>query len=423
MIRPCLPPEATDAPPTHAGGGFGVGPPPLVMPASPPSFDPPRALPPLPTLPGSEPTPAPTRDGARLAAIVGVIAAVIAAVLTASLFVVFDNDATTTAADAGDGEVLEPSELDIRALLDKAQPSVVAIETSNESTSGVFGGAGTGVIVSEDGYVLTNWHVVSSGGDIAIVLPDGSSRPAVLVGSFPNDDIALVKVQDATGFVPAELGESASVDVGDPVVAIGNALNLGVTPSVTTGIISAQDRTISGEGFQLRGLIQTDAAINPGNSGGPLIDADGRVIGINTAILGDAQNIGFSIPIDRVKPLIEQIKEGGGEISADSAFLGIRTQSIPDVSTELLDEYGVSASRGGFIVDVEAGSAAEAADLRLGDVIVAVDGETVTSADQVVDIIRSHKAGDTVIIEFERDGRRESAEVTLGSRAGDDGGN
>ncbi len=416
---PYGPGSAARAVPGPPAGGFGSGPLPPTLPAGPPSYDAPRSLPPLPTLPGLEPSspahPSP-HEGTRLAIVVGVLSAIIAAVLTASLFAVLDDDAAiTTAAASSDAAVDEPADLDIDALLDKAQPSVVAIQT----TSGSYGGAGTGVVVSDEGHILTNWHVISGGGNTSVVMSDGSSRPAELVGSFPDDDIALIKVADTSGLVPAELGDSTSVDVGDPVVAIGNALNLGVTPSVTTGIISAKDRTISGADFHLKGLIQTDAAINPGNSGGPLIDAAGRVIGINTAILGDAQNIGFSIPIDRVKPLIEQIKEGGGDISADSAFLGIQTRSIPDVSTDVLDQYGVSASRGAFIVDVESGSAAEGADLRLGDVIVAIDGETVTTADQVVEKIRSHRAGETVTIAFERDGRRRSIEVVLGSRSDD----
>ena len=206
----------------------------------------------------------------------------------------------------------------------------MSIQTGQQSSSGVFGSAGSGVIISDDGLVLTNAHVVSSPANLQVTLYDGRSEQADLVGSLPDTDMALIRLRDASNVTPAELGASADVRVGDDVVAIGNALNLGGPPSVTKGIVSATDRTIEAENVTLRHLIQTDAAINPGNSGGPLLNAAGQVVGINTAIISDAQNIGFAIAIDSLKPLIQDIKDGKGTITPDSAFLGVSTQDLSD---------------------------------------------------------------------------------------------
>ena len=144
------------------------------------------------------------------------------------------------------------------------------------------------------------------------MLPDGSEHAATLVGASPDDDIAIIQVQDVDDLVPAELGSSDDLQVGDEVIAIGNALNLGGEPSVTRGIVSAKDRDLTAEGVDLEDLIQTDAAINPGNSGGPLVNAAGQVVGMNTAIVADAQNIGFAIAIDAARPIIEDLKAGEG---------------------------------------------------------------------------------------------------------------
>ena len=187
--------------------------------------------------------------------------------------------------------------LNIQKILDIARPSVVTIQTG--SPDGLFGGAGSGVIISADGLILTNAHVIEgAGNEITIRYNDGTTSEATLVGASTADDIALLQAA-ASNLTPAKLGSSANLLVGDPVVAIGNALNLGGDPSVTSGIVSAKDREISDGSISLDNLIQTDAAINPGNSGGPLVNANGEVVGINTAIIQGAQNIGFSIAIDR----------------------------------------------------------------------------------------------------------------------------
>jgi S1-C subfamily serine protease len=209
------------------------------------------------------------------------------------------------------------------------------------------------------------------------------------------------------------------------VLAIGNALDLTGQPTVTQGIVSALDRSIDGptEGGgteHLDGLIQTDAAINPGNSGGPLVAADGSVVGINTAIISDAQNLGFAIAIDTLKPLIEQIENGNGEVTADTAFLGVSTTDVADVTPGALDQFGIDPdATGGVVVEVVPGSAADSGGLQEGDLITSVDGQDVTSSDDVRSAVRSHDPGDTVTVTVQRDGRSQDLEVTLGSIVGD----
>jgi S1-C subfamily serine protease len=306
--------------------------------------------------------------------------------------------------------------LDIGALLNKAQPSVVSIRTGGTALSS--SGAGTGVIISDDGLVLTNAHVVGSATSAEVTLYDGSTRRAILVGSVPENDVALMAMVDPPPVQSAELGNSADVRVGDSVVAIGNALDLGGTPSVTRGIVSGKDREIEAPGnLTLTDLIQTDAAINPGNSGGPLVNALGQVVGINTAIISDAQNIGFAIAIDVVKPLIDEIRNGGGTLRADQAFLGVSMVSVEDLLDATRNLYGVEVDTGVFVTEVVAGSAAAEAGIVPGDVIVEVDGQEVRSPADVANIIRSRRAGDTITITIERNGKSEEVTVTLRTRA------
>lgn len=314
---------------------------------------------------------------------------------------------------------LEGGGLNIGALLAKAQPSVVSIRTGGASVGGVFGGAGSGVIISDDGLVLTNAHVMGSNASAEVTLFDGSVRQAILVGSSRSDDIALIAMVDPPAVTPAELGVSADVRVGDSVVAIGNALNLGGTPSVTLGIVSAKDREIQAPGnIVLRNLIQTDAAINPGNSGGPLLNALGQVVGINTAIISDAQSIGFAIAIDAVKPLIDEIKAEGGDLAPDDAFLGVSMVAVEDLLAATRREYGVTVDQGVFITEVVPGSAASSAGFELGDVLVEVDGQSVRSPSDVANIIRSRSPGDSLRLRLIRDGEEIEITAVLGTRGG-----
>ena len=342
---------------TQLGFGGGSG-----------SFPPPAPPEPVP----SAPKPRSTKRAALLG---GVAGAVIAALVVGGIAVTRNDDSSATSAPAAVSEPsnqssTEPSTeaseapaapsgpsgaaeaLDIRAVLRKVQPSVVSIETGVVGQGGLFGrGAGTGVIISEDGLILTNNHVIESADSITVRLFDGRELPADLVGSSPADDVALVHIRDVSGLTPAELGESSDLVVGDEVVAIGNALDLEGTPTVTRGIVSALNRSIDAGSESLDNLIQTDAAINPGNSGGPLVNADGQVVGINTAIIDGAQNLGFAIAIDPIKPLIEDIQNGGGDVRG-LAFLGVSSVEVSELDAATVENFGITSDSGAVIVSI-----------------------------------------------------------------------
>ena len=303
----------------------------------------------------------------------------------------------------------------VKAAYQVVSPSVVSIDTKGIDASGFRGlqpaeGSGSGIVISEDGLVLTNAHVVRGATSITVRFSDRSEKPAILVGSSTENDVALVRVQDVTGLQAAQLGSSASLEVGDDVVAVGNALALDGGPTVTTGIVSALDRDISDQDVSLEGLIQTDAAINPGNSGGPLVNAAGQVVGMNTAIIQNSNNIGFAIAIDRIKPLIDEIKTGTGQF-APKTFLGVSTQTV---NAEVQAAYGLASGTGAIVVGVQAGSPAENAGLETGDVIVKFDGVAVSSSEQLQKAVRAKKPQDKTVIEWQRGDQKRTATVVLG---------
>ena len=353
----------------------------------------------------------------RVALVTGLVSALVAAMVTSVLFIASDDGPVRVGPTAvpGSNITLSGDELDIQGLLAKVGPSVVTIESGRTVGSGVFTGAGSGVVIDDTGLILTNAHVIAGADSISVTFSDGSEHEATLVGSFRSEDIALVQASGVSGAVPAELGVSDALRVGDDVVAIGNALNLGGSPTVTVGIVSATNRSISAPNISLQGLIQTDAAINPGNSGGPLLNAAGQVVGINTAIIDDAQNIGFALAIDNVKPLIDEIRAGNGETPADSAFLGVQTADLDSVSDAVIDELGIEADSGALVQLVIPDTAAEAAGIEEGDVITAIDDADVAGTSDVQRIVRSRDPGDVIVVELERGGRRITREITLGS--------
>jgi len=209
--------------------------------------------------------------------------------------------------------------LNVAGVLSKVEPSVVSVETTISNRRGQTGeAAGTGIVLSTSGEILTNAHVVDGASSITVKLQgDTTGRPATLIGADPDNDLALLKIAPANDLVAAPLGDSTKVKVGDDVVAIGNALALEGGPTVTKGIVSALGRSIQTEEGSLSGLIQTDASISSGNSGGPLVNAQGQVIGINTAVAAssgttNAENIGFVIPISKALPIVENLRNGGG---------------------------------------------------------------------------------------------------------------
>jgi serine protease Do len=207
---------------------------------------------------------------------------------------------------------LSTSTFDIHGVLAKVGNAVVSIDVSQQTRRGSqITGAGSGFIISADGYVLTNNHVVDGASAITVNFADGSSEAATVVGTDATHDIAVLKIADVHGAAPLTLADTSTLQVGDEVLAIGNALDLGNSPTVTLGIVSAKDRSITTDTETLSGLLQTDAAINPGNSGGPLVDSSGAVVGINTAGVTGANNIGFAIDISTVRRVITQIEQGG----------------------------------------------------------------------------------------------------------------
>jgi len=314
------------------------------------------------------------------------------------------------------GGVVPDRAIDIHSIIERAQPSVVSVHAGDERSTTAFGSAGSGVVVSSDGLVLTNNHVVNAVAKLTVVFADGTEHDAEFVGSSPDDDIALIRVTDGIVTVPVTLGTSADVRVGDEVVAIGNALDLGGSASVTRGIVSAKDRSIRNGPLFLRNLLQTDAAINPGNSGGPLFNHAGEVVGINTAIVSDAQNVGFAISIDVVKPLIDTLRDGKGKITPETAFLGVTSTSLRDVTAAVREQFRIKATTGAFVQEITENSAASDARLELGDVITAVNGTPVRSSADLSAIVRSYPAGDRIRLSVDRKGEAVEVEVTLRSR-------
>jgi serine protease Do len=266
-------------------------------------------------------------------------------------------------------------------------------------------GLGSGVIVSSDGYILTNNHVVKNAKEIEVTLTDGRTFKAKVVGTDPETDLALIKVQ-ASNLPALTLADSNKVEVGDVVLAIGNPFGVGQT--VTSGIVSAKDRVTSGDGDQ--DFIQTDAAINPGNSGGALVDTEGRLIGINSEILsrsGGNQGIGFAIPSDLCRWVMDSLIKNG---HVNRGFLGVETQNL---TPGLAQEFKVNNGQGALIASVRPDSAAAAAGVQSGDVIVEFNGQPVQDASQLKLQVAEAGPGTTVPVVVMRNGERKIMSVTL----------
>jgi len=304
---------------------------------------------------------------------------------------------TPTAGSGSSAAPLAGAALDVKGILAKVEPSVVDIVSQSRRETG----EGTGIIISPDGYILTNAHVVNGASTVTVSTSTSTKAlPARVIGADEGHDVALIKLDSGGGSLPAaDLGRSADVKVGDDVVAIGNALGLRGDPTVTRGIVSALGRTVE----NLTGMIQTDAAINPGNSGGPLVNSAGQVIGINTAVAADgAQNIGFAIPIDAAKALADRLKTGQG--AAPTAFLGVSTTETSD------------GSGGAEVVSLVTGGPAQKAGLAVGDLIVTFDGKPVATADALSGLVQGRQPGDTVQVVVERNGSSRTVSVTLGTK-------
>jgi S1-C subfamily serine protease len=429
---PTAPPTAaTPGPPTTAmpeSTGIPVGPPPA-PPASPVPPSPPNPLPPEADVP-AKPT------GWLKPAIAGaVVGALVAAGVSGGIVAATKDDNSSTRSSAPvvsrASTDLGGEKLNVASVLDAVEKGVVSINvqgTSGASGSrlrgGTFEAAGSGMIIDSSGLVLTNAHVVAGANNITVTLYDGTSISGTVLGASATDDVALVKLSKAPGVNAVTFGDSTKLQVGDAVVAVGNALNLGATPTVTTGIVSALHRSLDAENNEhLENLIQTDAAINHGNSGGPLVDATGKVIGVNTAVASSGQNIGFALSINNVKTVVDRLRSGGGDKAAPTTtFLGVSTSNVSDVIPDVRDRLGITTDKGAFVQNVVAGSAADQAGLQAGDVITKIDSSSVTQASDVGRIVQGHKPGDTIQITYQRDGQSHTASATLGSRAVQPGG-
>ena len=355
---------------------------------------------------------------------------------------------TTVTTETGQSPTPGTESFDAQSVYERTAPGVVTITSvfsgssnplGNGGGGGPLGGQGTGFVISKDGEIVTNAHVVTDGEagggtelnqarNVFVQFPDRNSIEAEVVGFDPFADVALLKVDpDGLDLKPLELGKIEDVSIGEPVATLGSPF--GATQSFSVGIVSQTDRSIpSLTEFTIDGAIQTDAAINPGNSGGPLLDADGRVVGINQQIdttSGTGQGVGFAVPVDLVERSVGQLREDG---EVDYAYVGVGTRPL---FPQLAEELGVDAESGAIIESVEPNSPAEEAGLQEGDeeitfqaipytvggdIIVGVGGEEVVSETDLPAIVSRLNPGETVPFEVIRDGERVEVDVKLAAR-------
>jgi len=324
----------------------------------------------------------------------------------------------------------------IREVYTRDGHGVVSVDVAATSEAGPAGGSG--FVVDEAGHVVTNQHVVEGAEDISVRFADGTRREAEVVGQDPSTDVAVIEVDAPRGALdPLTLGDSDSVGVGEPVIAIGNPLNVGI--SVTTGIVSGVGRPIKApNNYTINDAVQTDAAINPGNSGGPLLDSQGTVIGVNAQIASESggfEGVGFAVPINTVKGVVTQLITKGkvvhGYIGVSMFQLGIdELSAYAGLSEdELEEEYGLPGN-GAIVSEVTPGGPAEKAGIKggerkdiegipvpLGDVITELEDEPVTSSDDVIEVVNSVRPGDKLGMTVVTPGEKERhVEVTVGTR-------
>ena len=326
--------------------------------------------------------------------------------------------ASSGTGSAAGGTANTADALSVTEIASKVGPSVVEVTTEAVTTNAFFGqyvksGAGSGVIISSDGYILTCAHVVSGASNITVSIGD-KDYPATLVGEDTTSDIAVVKV-DATGLTPATVGNSDSLKVGESVMAVGNPLGeLGGT--VTSGIVSALNRSVSIQGsssVNTMSLIQMDASVSPGNSGGGLFNMNGELVGIVNAKSSDsdAEGLGFAIPVNDAVKVAQELLENG--YVTGRPYLGISYYAVTDAQTAA--QLGVNAY-GVYIVEVVKGGPADKAGLQAGDRIVSVDGSEVATQSDLGTLMQNHKAGDAIEITVARGGQMQTVNVTLGEK-------
>ena len=386
--------------------------------------------------PASLPAGGGNRGGTRFLGVVVVVSLVSATLASAGTYGLLrasgsiDQPAATPAAVRGQTVTASQPAVDEQSAITVAaanvSPAIVTITESGASGSpnDPFGqvpttGIGSGVIFDSNGWIVTNKHVVAGSTQLEVALQDGRQFSGTIYGIDTLTDLAIVKVE-ATGLPTAPIGNSSTAKVGQLAIAIGSPLGT-YTNSVTAGIISAFGRTIQvQDGTQINNLIQTDAAINPGNSGGALLDANGDVVGINTAVAQTAEGIGFAIPINIAKPIMEQALAGQ---KLARPWIGIRYQAL---TLQIADQEKLPVSTGAWLAPASAGSTtspavvpdspAAKAGLKEGDIITAVDGIPITAVTPLDDILTQYTPGTTVALDVLRDGKTITLTVTLGTR-------
>ncbi len=328
------------------------------------------------------------------------------------------------------------SGISVREVYTQDGPGVVSVDVA--ATSDLGAGGGSGFVVSEAGHIVTNQHVVEGAEDISVRFSGGERREAELVGEDPSTDVAVIRVDaPKESLRPLTLGDSDAVSVGEPVIAIGNPLDVGI--SVTTGIVSGLGRPIKAPNdYTIDDAVQTDAAINPGNSGGPLLDSRGTVIGVNAQIAsqtGGFEGVGFAVPINTVKDVVKQLI-AEGKVVHGYIGVGMFPEGVDALAAytglserELREEYGLPAN-GAIVSDVTPGGPAERAGIRSGeeqeiegvsvpkgDVITEIEGEPVSSADDVIEVVNSRKPGDRLTLTVVTPGEEaRTVRVTVGTR-------
>lgn len=361
--------------------------------------------------------PAPARRSRRVATVVG--GGLVAVLLLAATVMItwwFAQQKDVPAPVDGN-QNLSQEEVDVARIFQKTSPSVVSIITTQGSLLSARQGAGTGIVISKDGYVLTNKHVVDQARSVRVVTGSGEQYSRVKqVGVDPLNDIAFLKIQGVDDLPAAELGDSGTVKVGQKVIAIGNSLGQ-YQNTVTSGIISGKGRPVDaatdgGSSVEsLTDLLQTDAAINRGNSGGPLLNSSGQVIGINTAIVSNAQSVGFAIPINAVKGMVRGVLRHG---RVEKAYIGLRY--IP-ITPAVHAEYKLPVKQGAYIGGsngaIVSGGPADKAGLRQGDVIIKINNKTIGENGSLASIISEYVPGETVELTVLRDRQEQQLRLTL----------
>lgn len=316
--------------------------------------------------------------------------------------------------DSNQRQFLSSSPTNFTAAANLVTPAVVNIRATTENDFDLWGGyagsTGSGVIISPDGYIVTNNHVVEDSDDLEITLFDKRKMTAKVIGTDPSTDLAVLKINDDENFPFLQIGNSDSLLVGEWVLAVGNPFNLEST--VTAGIISAKGRNINilEDDYSIESFIQTDAAVNPGNSGGALVNTNGELVGINTAIItrsGKYEGYSFAIPVNLAQKIIKDLKDYG---VVQRGFLGIFPETITE---ELVESLGLTSLDGVHVSRVKDNSAAEDAGLKTDDVIVGINGNKIESVPQLQEQVGRFRPGNTITIEYIRNGKKRKTEVTL----------